>query len=136
MELFEKYSTLVDMAKQYNLAVETDNKVLKISGEVPSGTVKDKMWDIYKQIDPHFKSNDLVLNIEVKSREGSKVRVITKSSNLNIRKAPTTDDDIVGKAARGEIVTLLEKTNNNWWLIKTDDGVEGYCYSIYLEPVV
>ena len=58
-------------AKQYNLSIDTESEVLKISGEVPNGDVKDKMWDIYKQIDPHFRSNDVLLNIKVKSREGS-----------------------------------------------------------------
>ena len=135
MELFEKYSTLVDMAKQYNLAVETDNKVLKISGEVPSGTVKDKMWDIYKHIDPHFKSNDLVLNVEVKSKEGSKVKVVTNSGNLNIRQHPGTEQHLVGKAKHGEILTLLRKDSIQWWYVRTAEGVEGYCYASYLEPV-
>lgn len=64
------------------------------------------------------------------------MRVITQSSSLNIRKAPGTDEDIVGKVARGETLTLLEKTNNNWWYIKTNDGVEGYCYASYLEAFV
>ena len=136
MELYEKYSALINIAKQYNLSIDTESEVLKISGEVPNGDVKDKMWDIYKQIDPHFRSNDVLLNIKVKSREGSKVRVITQSSSLNIRKAPGTDEDIVGKVARGETLTLLEKTNNNWWYIKTNDGVEGYCYASYLEAIV
>lgn len=136
MELFEKYSALINMAKQHNLSIDTDSEVLKISGEVPNGDVKDNMWDIYKKIDPHFRSNDVLLNIKVKSREGSKVKVITQSSSLNIRKAPGTDEDIVGKAARGETLTLLEKTNNNWWHIKTNNGVEGYCYASYLEAIV
>ncbi len=136
MELYEKYSALINIAKQYNLSIDTESEVLKISGEVPNSDVKDKMWDIYKQIDPHFRSNDVLLNIKVKSREGSKVRVITQSSSLNIRKAPGTDEDIVGKVARGETLTLLEKTNNNWWYIKTNDGVEGYCYASYLEAIV
>ncbi len=136
MELFEKYSSLINMAKQHNLSIDTDSEVLKISGEVPNGDVKDNMWDIYKKIDPHFRSNDVLLNIKVKSREGSKVKVITQSSSLNIRKAPGTDEDIVGKAARGETLTLLEKTNNNWWHIKTNNGVEGYCYASYLEAIV
>ena len=135
MELLEKYSALVDMAKQHNLAVETDNKVLKISGEVPSGSVKDKMWDIYKKIDPHFKSNDLVLNVEVKSKEGSKVKVVTNSGNLNIRQAPGTEQHLVGKAEKGEVLTLLKKVDNQWWYIRTKEGLEGYCYAQYLEAI-
>ena len=135
MELLEKYSALIDMAKQYNLAIESNNKVLKISGEVPSGDVKDRIWDIYKQLDPHFKSNDLVLNVEVKSREGSKVKVVTQSSHLNIRQAPGTEQYLVGKAEKGEVLTLLNKVNKQWWHIRTKEGVEGYCYAQYLEAI-
>jgi uncharacterized protein YgiM (DUF1202 family) len=55
-------------------------------------------------------------------------------SNLNIRKGPATDQPIVGKAAHNEIVTLLSKTNDQWYLIKTDAGEEGYAYAQYLSP--
>ena len=135
MELLEKYSALIDMAKQYNLAIESNNKVMKISVELQSGDVKDRIWDIYKQLDPHFKSNDLVLNVEVKSREGSKVKVVTQSSHLNIRQAPGTEQYLVGKAEKGEVLTLLNKVDKQWWHIRTEEGVEGYCYAQYLEAI-
>ena len=60
--------------------------------------------------------------------------MVTKESNLNIRKGPGTDQPIVGKAAHNEIVTVLNQTNQQWWLIKTDGGAEGYAYSQYLTP--
>jgi len=61
--------------------------------------------------------------------------VITRESNLNIRKGPGTDQPIVGKAAHGDIITLISKANAQWWLVRDNDGEEGYCYSQYLEPV-
>ena len=65
---------------------------------------------------------------------GTKATVTTDSSNLNIRKGPGTDQPIVGKAAHLEIVTLVSKTNEQWWLVKTDAGVEGYAFAQYITP--
>ncbi len=66
---------------------------------------------------------------------GGKVEVVTENSNLNIRKGPGTDQPIVGKAAKGEIITLVSKANDQWWLVRTNDGEEGYSYAQYLNPV-
>ena len=65
----------------------------------------------------------------------TKVKVMTESSNLNIRKGPGTDQPIVGKAAHHEIITLVSQTNDQWWMVRTADGEEGYSYARYLEPV-
>lgn len=135
MTLVEKYKELVDLAKQYGATVTESGNVLKINGEVPSGDLKDKMWGIYNRIDPNFKSNDVILNVNVNAIEGGKVKVVTRESNLNIRKGPGTDQPIVGKAAHGAIITLISKANDQWWLVRDNDGEEGYCYAQYLEPV-
>lgn len=134
--LMDKYSVLVKIAKQYGVSVSEENDLLRIIGEVPDGDVKDRMWKVYNQLDSNFKSNEVVLNVEVKSREGNRVKVVTKSGNLNIRQGPGTEQYLVGKAAHGEILTLLEKVDKQWWYIRTEDGVEGYCYAQYLETVV
>lgn len=135
MELTAKYKELVDLAKMNNLSVADSGNVLKIEGVVPTADVKDKMWDIYKRIDPHFKSNDLVLNVKTNVSVGDKVKVVTQESRLNIRKGPGTDQPIVGKAEKGDIITLISKANDQWWLVRDNDGEEGYCYAQYLEPV-
>jgi uncharacterized protein YgiM (DUF1202 family) len=135
MNLLDKYSALVEIAKRYNVSVNEKNGVLKIVGEVPSAEVKDEMWKVYKQLDPNFRSGEIVLNVEVKSSEGDKVRVVTQSGNLNIRQSPGTEQYLVGKAAHGEILTLLKKVDNQWWYIRTEEGLEGYCYAQYLEPI-
>ena len=41
---------------------------------------------------------------------------------------------IVAKAAHNEIVTLVSKSNDQWWLIRTNSGAEGYAYAQYLSP--
>ncbi|MDO5523304.1 MAG: SH3 domain-containing protein [Bacteroidia bacterium] len=135
MALTDKYKELVDLAKQYGATVSDEGKVLRVTGEVPSPALKDKMWEIYDRIDPNFKSNDLIINVSVKTTEGGKVKVVTRESNLNIRKGPGTDQPVVGKAAHGDIITLVSKYNDQWWYVRDNDGEEGYCYSQYLEPV-
>ncbi|MBC7650388.1 MAG: SH3 domain-containing protein, partial [Deinococcales bacterium] len=35
----------------------------------------------------------------------------------------------------GEIVTFVRKENDQWWLVKTKDGEEGYSFSTYLSPI-
>jgi len=93
--LQEKYKELIDSAQSSGVAqlqVQEIDSVLHIEGEAPSGAVKDQLWDIYNKIDPNFLTGDLVLNVNVATAvEGSKVKVVTDSSNLNIRKGPGTD---------------------------------------------
>jgi uncharacterized protein YgiM (DUF1202 family) len=135
--LTDKYKELIDTANAAgisNLQVSEQGNVLHIDGDAPSGDVKDKLWDVYGKIDPDFRAGDVVMNVNVAATSGTKAQVTTDSTNLNIRKGPGTDQPIVGKAAHNEIVTLLSKPNDQWWLIKTDGGVEGYAYAQYLSP--
>jgi hypothetical protein len=138
MSLQDKYKELLDAAKSLgvgNLQAREQNNVLYVDGEAPSGAVKDQLWDIYNKLDPDFRSADLVMNINVSSMvAGSKAVVTTQTSNLNIRKGPGTDQPIVGKAAHQETVTLVSKTNDQWWLIRTNAGAEGYASAQYLSP--
>ena len=135
--LQDKYKELIDTANASgisNLQISEQGDVLHIDGDVPDGATKDKLWDIYNKIDPDYRAGDLALDVNVAVSAGSKAKVTTESTNLNIRKGPGTDQDIVGKAAHGEIVTIQSKTNDQWWLIKTDGGAEGYAYAQYLSP--
>ncbi|MFL9481712.1 SH3 domain-containing protein [Chitinophagaceae bacterium LWZ2-11] len=136
MALQDKYKALIDAATTAgvgNLQVREQDNVLYIDGDASSGAVKDQLWNVYNTIDPDFRSGDLVLNVNVVVSEGTKATVVTESSNLNIRKGPGTDQPIVGKAAHNEVVTVLSQTNEQWWLIRTDGGAEGYCYAQYLK---
>lgn len=136
MGLQSKYSQLINAAKTsgvYNLQVREQDGVLYIDGEAPSGQVKDNLWNIYNSIDPDFRSGDVVMNINASANAaGSKARVTTDSSNLNIRKGPGTDQPIVGKAAHNSTITVVSQTSPQWWLVRTDDGEEGYAYAQYL----
>jgi hypothetical protein len=135
MGLKDKYKELIDAATAAgvsNLNVREQDNVLYIDGSTPDGAVKDNLWNVYNKIDPDFRAGDLVLNIDASAAVGTKAKVTTQSSNLNIRKGPGTDQEIVGKAAHNEIITVVSKANDQWSLIRTDAGKEGYVYTQYL----
>lgn len=137
MSLQDKYKQLIDAANAggvSNLQVREQDNVLHVDGSVPDGATKDKLWNIYNQIDPDYRAGDLIMNVDVAASAGTKAKVTTDSTILNIRKGPGTDQPVVGKAAHNEMVTLISKTNDQWWLIKTDKGEEGYAYAQYLSP--
>jgi len=136
--LQEKYKELIEAAQKGgvgNLQVSETDGVLHVNGDAPSGAVKDNLWNVYNKIDPNFLTGDLVLNVNAgPTAAGSKLKVTTESSSLNIRKGPGTDQPVVGSAAHGEMVSLVSQSNDQWWLIHTDAGVEGYAYAQYLTP--
>lgn len=138
MALQDKYKELLDAAAAggvSNLQVREQDSVLYVDGEAPTGAVKDQLWDIYNKIDPDFRAGDLVMNVNVAvGAGGGLATVTTEKTNLNVRKGPGTDQPIVGKAAHGSTVTLISKANDQWWLIKTEKGEEGYAYAQYLTP--
>lgn len=139
MSLQDKYAALINEAKGMNannLYVREQDNVLYIDGEVASGENKDRLWSVYNSIDPDFRSADVIMNINVSPNAPfNQMRVTTQSSNLNVRKGPGTDQPIVGKAAHESVVTYLSKYNDDWFLIRTPDGIEGYCSTAYLTPI-
>ena len=89
MSLQDKYKVLINTAQQSgvtNLQVREQNNVLYIDGSAPSADVKDKLWNVYNQIDPDYKSGDVVLNINASVTSGTKATITTNTSNLNVRK--------------------------------------------------
>ncbi len=140
MILQEKYKELIDAATAQgitNLQMAEQDNVLHISGNAPTGAAKDALWEVYGKIDPNFSSGDLVLDIDAGADlvQGAQLKVTTNSSNLNIRKEASLEGEVVGKAKHGEIVTFVRKENDQWWVIKTVDGEEGFCFSNYLTPI-
>ena len=138
MAVQEKYAALIQSANTLvvaNLAVAEKDGVLHVSGTAKSTADYDALWALYNKIDPSMASGDLMMNIDIKADAGAQLKVTTDSTNLNIRSTPTTEGAIVGKAAHGEVVTLVEKTDDSWWKIKTADGEEGYAYAQYLSPL-
>lgn len=134
----DKYQELINAATVAGVAdldVKEENGVLFINGVAPNGAIKDMLWATYDKLDPNYLSGDLVMNVSVAATAPvTKAKVTTETSNLNIRKGPGTDQAIVGKASHHEIVTVISQTNEMWWLIRTNDGEEGYAYAQYLTP--
>ena len=138
MALQDKYAELLQTANTLgvaNLAVAEKDGTLHVSGTAKNTADYDALWALYNKIDPNMASGNLMMNIDIKAEAGAQLKVTTDSTNLNIRSTPTTEGAIVGKAAHNEVVTLVEKTDDSWWKIKTADGEEGYAYAQYLSPM-
>jgi uncharacterized protein YgiM (DUF1202 family) len=137
MALQEKYAALVAKANELGVAglsVAEQDGILHIAGTTATTADYDALWALQAQIDPAG-SGDLVLNLDIKADAGAQLKVTTDSTNLNIRSTPSTEGEIVGKAAHDEVVTLVEKTDDSWWKVRTADGEEGYAYAQYLSPL-
>ncbi len=135
--LQSKYSSVITAAQNAgvnNLQVQEQDGILYISGSVPTTTAKDEVWNALGAIDASYTATDINIDVQVAGlASGANLTVNTEDSNLNIRQEPSTDASIVGKAAKGELVTLVEQSSDDWWKIKTSSGVEGYAYARYLK---
>ena len=136
MSLQDKYSSVVSAAQTAgisDLKVQVQDGILYISGTTSSSAAKDAVWNALGAIDATYTSSDINIDVQVAGlAAGTSLTVDTESSNLNIRQEPSTEGVILGKAAKGEVVTLVEQSSDEWWKIKTKDGEEGYAYARYL----
>lgn len=137
MSLQDKYTSVVSAAQAAGVAdlkvVEQDG-ILYISGTTSTNDAKDAVWNALGAIDATYSASDINIDVQVSGlAAGTLLTVVTESSNLNIRQEPSTEAAVVGKAAKGEIVTLVEQTSGEWWKVSTKDGEEGYAYSRYLK---
>ncbi|MBQ7128541.1 MAG: SH3 domain-containing protein [Clostridia bacterium] len=73
------------------------------------------------------------IEYEQKSKKSTKmVTVKTNGSVLNCRKKPSIFGRIIGSFKNGQKLTLIEKTNKNWWKVKSG-SVTGYCNRKWLK---
>ena len=139
MSLLTKYQSLIDTAKNSNieeLEISESNGILRVFGIAPSTDVKNKLWDLYNQIDPNYISGEVLIEVNVTPAiTGYRVRASREEAGLNIRKGPGTEQPIIRQAAQHEIIVLLGRATDQWWLVRTENGEEGYCYTQFLEPV-
>ena len=136
MALQDKYAELIAAARGIsNFSVAEQDGVLHVAGTAASTAEYDALWALYAKIDPNMASGDLMMNVDIKAEQGAQLRVTTDSSSLNLRNSPSTEGEVVAKAAHDEVVTLLEKTDDSWWRVRTADGEEGYAYAQYLSPM-
>lgn len=134
--LQNKYASVISAAQSAgirNLQVTEQDGILYISGDASSSSAKDTVWNALGAIDTTYSASDINVNVQVSGlSSGATLTVNTESSNLNLRQEPSTDAAVVGKAGKGEVVTLVEQTSDDWWKVRTADGEEGYAYSRYL----
>lgn len=115
-----------------NLWVQDVSGTLTIAGTVPDMQTAEKAVAVLKA-QPGVANVFNLLEMEDLTSKNIKMRVITKSSNLNIRKGPGTDYDIVGKAAHESQVQLIKRMYNDWYFVRTEDGTEGFSSANYLQ---
>lgn len=134
--LQDKYSSVVSAAQSAgisNLQVQEQDGILYVSGNAANTAAKDAVWNALGAIDSTYSASDINIDVQVSGlASGASLTVATEESNLNIRQEPSTEAAVVGKAAKGAAVTLIEQTSDEWWKVKTADGQEGYAYSRYL----
>jgi uncharacterized protein YgiM (DUF1202 family) len=135
--LQDKYSSVVSAAQSAgvsNLQVQEQDGILYVSGNASNTAAKDAVWNALGAIDSTYSASDINIDVQVAGlAAGAALTIATEDSNLNIRQEPSTEAAIVGKAAKGTSVTLVEQTSDDWWKVKTADGQEGYAYSRYLK---
>ena len=134
--LESKYQSVIAAAQSAGISglrVQEQGGILYISGQATSSAAKDQVWNALGAIDSTYTASDINIDVQVSGLgAGSALTVATEESNLNIRQQPSTDAAVVGKAAKGSTVTLVEQHSDDWYKIRTADGTEGYAYARYL----
>lgn len=115
-----------------DLKVSNTNGTLTVSGKVSGSEDADKAETALKAA-PGVTSVINLLEVEDLTDQNIKMQVATQDSNLNIRIGPGTDFSIAGKAAHDSTVQLIKKMYNDWYYIKTDQGIEGFCSKEFLK---
>lgn len=134
--LQQKYAGVISAAQSSGitgLQVQEQDGILYISGDASSTAQKDAVWNALGAIDSTYSASDVNLNIQISGlTSGTALTVATEQSNLNLRNLPSTDAEVIGKVAKGDTVTLIEQSSDDWWKVRTSDGKEGYAYARYL----
>ncbi len=117
-----------------NLKVSNANGQLTVAGTVTDMQAAEKAVQALKT-QPGVQSVVNLLEMEDLRAKNIRMKVATKESNLNIRKGPGTEFEILGKAAHDSTVQLIKRMYNDWYYIKTDSGVEGFCSRNYLQEI-
>lgn len=117
-----------------NIKFSMENGVLSVTGQVADGATAEAAVAALKKA-PGVKDVKNYLEVEDLTSRHLMMKVVTKSSNLNIRKGPGTNFDIIGKAAHHSQVQLIKKMYNGWYYIKSETGVEGFCSTDYLAQI-
>lgn len=88
MSLQEKYQAILDLANENGTTYELsgDDSVLHIDGAAPSEDAKAALWAKYEELDPEYRSGDLVLNITTGAGDAGGGNTYTVESGDNLSK--------------------------------------------------
>ena len=117
-----------------NLGCSLEKGILSVTGTVPDGATAEAAVEALKKA-PGVTEVKNYLVVEDLTSRNIKMKVVTKSSNLNIRKGPGTNFEVVGKAAHHSEVQLIKKMYNGWYYIKSANGVYGFCSTEFLAQI-
>lgn len=134
--LQDKYAGVISAAQSAGISglqVREQDGILYVSGSAGSTAAKDAVWNALGAIDTTYSASDINVDVQVAGLStGANLTVDTEESSLNIRQEPSTEAAIIGKASKGDSVTLVEQSSDDWWKIRTTSGEEGYAYARYL----
>jgi len=86
MSLQEKYQSLLELANQNGTTYQLsgDDNVLHIDATAPNEEAKAALWEKYNEIDPEYRSGDLVLNITLADAPagGANTYIVEAGDNL------------------------------------------------------
>lgn len=88
---------------------------------------------IYKNKSSDKKEEEI---LQTNKRDESVAQVEITNEYINIRKENNSEAELLGKVYKGEIYTILETKEDeyyNWCLIETDNGIKGYIAVKYEE---
>ncbi len=116
----------------HNLQVVDQNGIVTVTGEVQEGQSMERVNELLAAKNIASLNNNIT--VADLSDLGIRYTVNTNSSNLNCRKGPSTDQDIVGKFPKGAVVNLVQRHNATWHKVRNEE-IEGYCHTDYLSQV-
>ncbi len=89
MALTDKYQKLIDTAQQEKVAdfsAREQDGVLYVTGKAPNEAAKQRLWDIYGEIDPDMRAADVVMNIDVAPAAATKTEASAETTTYTVRK--------------------------------------------------
>ena len=67
-------------------------------------------------------------------KERPKFGVVVNCDRLNVRKRPHRLSEVLTIIEEDESVTItMSKSTHNWYYVKTESGVEGYCMTDFID---
>ena len=124
-----------------NVSVSIFEQVATLSGTVESDEAKSQIQSSIMGVEG---VNSVVNNIRVVPPTpkieapievviSDQVRVATRKGKLNVHNKPGVQELVIAVVAHGDMLTILDKVSDEWWLVETKNGVSGYTYASYLE---